>query len=230
MLSQSLFCALASLGFASLGLADYAVTIPWVGYSSSGNYFDEWQGEFVAENSETTTYHIEPHCPASSHCPTLEPPITLIVATNTYELITTNPNGFIGYSSSACTLTGSPSPTAAHCSYTDSYEYRSSTTTDSDTMNVPDDLFDFEVYPVTLTVAGSGSTGATGTTADTMAETTGSSTESTSETASNSRTSGGGSGSASATASATTSGNIAVKTNAPMLVMGGILAGAVLLN
>lgn len=92
-------------------------------------------------------------------------------------------------------------------------------------MNVPDDLRDFQVYPVTLTVAESGSTRATGTATETTTDTTGSSAESTSQGASNSQET-----STTATATATTSGNIAIKTTAPMLVMGGILAGAVLLN
>ncbi|KAJ6077325.1 uncharacterized protein N7446_000261 [Penicillium canescens] len=106
-----------------------------------------------------------------------------------------------------------------------SYEFRSSTITKSDTIKVPDDLKDFQVYPVILTVAESGSTSATGTATGTATDTTGSSTKSTSQGASNSQDT-----STNATATVTKSGNITVKTTAPVLVLCGILAGAVLLN
>lgn len=96
-------------------------------------------------------------------------------------------------------------------------------------MNVPDDLKAFQVYPVTLTVAESGSTSATGMATGTTTDTTGSSAESTTQGASNSQDTST-IATASATATATTSGNLAIKTTAPVLVLGGILADAVLLN
>jgi len=119
------------------------------------------------------------------------------------------------YQSSSCALTGSPSPTKAHCYWTNSQVFRGSTVQTSETMNVPpDSLHDYEIFQVTLTVSSPAATSATATSA------TASSTGETTGTGSTSQVTAGPS-------STTSPGNVGSKTAAPIMALGGILVGAV---
>ncbi|KAJ5807730.1 hypothetical protein N7474_008999 [Penicillium riverlandense] len=214
MLSSHLFLLFALLG-SSLASE---VTIPWVGQTSEGNVWEDWHGELAAKNDNSTTYYIQPGCvtdtTTTGACYTLDPPITLIVAPTSYQVITTNPDAFLGYQSSSCTLTGSPSPTKAHCFWTDHAAFRGSTFSDSATIDYPDSLGLNTIYSVTLTYGTPVAKTATATSIEVTAtaESTG--------TANGATTTQGPS-------STTTSSNIGAKNAAPMMVLGGVLVGVV---
>ncbi|RHZ62449.1 uncharacterized protein CDV56_105304 [Aspergillus thermomutatus] len=117
------------------------------------------------------------------------------------------------YTSSGCTFTGSPTPTTATCSYTQSWDIGSSTVTHDMTYVLPGTEVE-EIVSATLTVAGTGpfhtGTAATATAATTdtkSGSTTGTTVEGTSAT------------------STTATGDVAGRTMAPIMLAGAMGAG-----
>ncbi|EAW19667.1 uncharacterized protein NFIA_027410 [Aspergillus fischeri NRRL 181] len=122
-------------------------------------------------------------------------------------------NNYGFYTSTGCTFTGSPTPTTATCSYSQSWHIRSSTVTRDETYVLPGTEVR-EIVSATLTVAGTGPfpTGTAATaTAATATTTTGSTTGRTVE--------------STTTTSKTASGNVAGRTMAPMMLVGAVVAG-----
>ncbi|KAH1487039.1 hypothetical protein KXV92_003682 [Aspergillus fumigatus] len=160
---------LVSLGCFKLNLADSVLTMPWVGFASSGNYWRGYEGRVIGENGDTTTYAI--NCPPASDktaCLRFQPDATLIAAPSSYDFIESNyglcvlPRKYVllrandsSYTSTGCTFIGSPTPTTATCSYSQSWHFRSSTVTRDETYVIPGTDVR-EIVSATLTVAGTG--------------------------------------------------------------------------
>ncbi|GIC93632.1 uncharacterized protein Aud_010120 [Aspergillus udagawae] len=188
---------LVPLGCFKLSLAEFVLTMPWVGFAGSSNYWQDYEGRVIGENGDTTT---------------LDPDATLIAAPSSYDLIMSNN---FHYTSTGCTFTGSPTPTTATCSYSQSWHIRSSTVTRDRTFVLPGTEIR-EIVSATLTVAGTGPF-PTGTAATATAATTNKTTSSTA----------GATVAGTFPTSTTASGNVAGRTMAPMMLVGAVMAGMV---
>ncbi|KAF4186729.1 hypothetical protein CNMCM7927_005116 [Aspergillus lentulus] len=211
MRSMYALSLLVPLGCFKLSLAEFVLTMPWVGFVSSGNYWQDYEGRVISENGDTTTYAI--NCPPASDktaCIRFDPDATLIAAPSSYDFIMSN---YDQYTSTGCTFTGSPTPTTATCSYSQSWHIRSSTVTRDRTYVLPGTEIR-EIVSATLTVAGTGPF-PTGTAATATAATTTTTTGSTT----------GGTAAGTSTTSTTASGNVADRTVAPMMLVGAVVAG-----
>ncbi|KAK4933802.1 hypothetical protein LTR66_015889 [Elasticomyces elasticus] len=211
---------LFQLFWAISALAENAITIPWVGYSYSGNYFAGYEGKIIGTDGDKTTYVV--NCPPSdTTCIAFDSDnaMTVIAGSNTYDLIYTDP---WEYTSSGCTFAGGPTPTTATCSYVQTIDLGGHSTSREDTYNVPASTVYREIYSATLAVAGSTSSSSTatktGTSAVTQTPTGGVS--STTDTTVIAATA-----SAAVAVSTTATGNLACKSSIPMIVVGGIIAG-----
>ncbi|GFF40878.1 hypothetical protein IFM46972_06360 [Aspergillus udagawae] len=204
---------LVPLGCFKLSLAEFVLTMPWVGFAGSSNYWQDYEGRVIGENGDTTTYAI--NCPPASDktsCLRLDPDATLIAAPSSYDLIMSNN---FHYTSTGCTFTGSPTPTTATCSYSQSWHIRSSTVTRDRTFVLPGTEIR-EIVSATLTVAGTGPF-PIGTAATATAATTNKTTSSTA----------GATIAGTSPTSTTASGNVAGRTMAPMMLVGAVMAGMV---
>lgn len=107
-----------------------------------------------------------------------------------------------------------PTPTKAHCFWTDHAALRGSTYSDSATIDYPDSLGLNTIYPVTLTYGTPVAKTATATSikVTTTTEATGTA---------------NGATTTQSPSSTTTSSNIGTNNAAPMMVLGGVLVGVV---
>ncbi|GIK03869.1 hypothetical protein Aspvir_007944 [Aspergillus viridinutans] len=204
---------LVPLGCVKLSLAEFVLTMPWVGFASSGNYWQDYEGRVIGENGDTTTYAI--NCPPASDetaCIRFDPDATFIAAPSSYDFIMSDYGYF---TSTGCTFTGSPIPTTATCSYSQSYHIRSHTVTHDRTYVLPGTEIR-EILSATLTVAGTGPF-PTGTAATATAATTNKTTGSTT----------GATVAGTSATSTTVFGNVAGRTVAPMMLVGAVVAGMV---
>lgn len=134
-----------------------------------------------------------------------------------YDIIYTDP---WEYTSSGCTFAGAPTPTTATCSYTQTLQMGTHSTSRTNTYNVPASTVYREMYSATLAVAGSASSSSTAT------KTTSSTEVITTQTSSRDGSSTAGATTPATTTAETTAatGNGAYKSSAPMMLMGGAIA------
>ncbi|KAJ5352083.1 hypothetical protein N7452_001057 [Penicillium brevicompactum] len=234
-MQKSSLALLFQLIWAISALAENAITIPWVGYSYSGNYFAGYEGKIVGTDGDKTTYVV--NCPPSdTTCIAFDSDnaMTVIAGSNSkypiilknaytnnsaYDLIYTDP---WEYTSSGCTFAGGPTPTTATCSYIQTIDLGGHSTSREDTYNVPASTVYREIYSATLAVAGSTSSSSTATKTGTSAVTQ-TSTGDVSSTTDN--TVIAATASAAVAVSTTATSNLACKSSMPMIVVGGIIAG-----
>ncbi|GFF32565.1 hypothetical protein IFM46972_03591 [Aspergillus udagawae] len=213
MRSMYALSLLVPLACFKLSLAEFVLTMPWVGFAYSGNYWQDYEGRVISENGDTVTYAI--NCPPASDetaCIRFHPDATFIAAPSSYGFIMSN---YWDYTSTGCTFTGSPTPTTATCSYSQSYHIRSHTVTRDGTYVLPGTEVR-EILSATLTVAGTGHF-PTGTAATATAATTNKITGSTT----------GATVAGTSATSTKASGNVASRTVAPMMLVGAVVAGMV---
>lgn len=130
------------------------------------------------------------------------------------------------YTSSGCTFAGAPTPTTATCSYTQELYLAHHSTTRTNIYNVPASTVAREIYSATLAVAGSASSSSTATKTSTGTEAL--ETQSSNGDTSSTKDSADSDSTSATTTAATTAatGNIACKSSAPMMLMGGLIAVA----
>ncbi|OQE44351.1 hypothetical protein PENCOP_c002G06188 [Penicillium coprophilum] len=152
MLFGYLLALVIQLYWVSLGLAyeDATITIPWV--TDAPDYFHGYGGEVIGAKDATTTYGI--NCLSDKpDCHRFTPDMTVIYGPNTYDMVA---NGYKFDFTSGCTLMGSPTPTGASCTQTQSSHQNSAI--DSATVLVPATGVDstLGIFPATLIVTDSG--------------------------------------------------------------------------
>ncbi|KAJ5085407.1 hypothetical protein N7532_010178 [Penicillium argentinense] len=229
LLSSFALLALIAAPSAASEETKQTITVPWVGYEGyAPNYFKDYEVWEAGSDGEKTTYTIA--CPSNvTSCIDFQPyPMTVVIAPNSYNV---QLDAVWSTSSSGCTFSAGPTPTAASCSYTESYNFGTRTHTTTDSYHVPDESVFETIVSETLVIAGTGHATTTDSVSSTAIVTAaiasgGSETSSASVGASASQ----GSTASTNVASTTTSSNFAVKTPARLVLpaVGGWIAGAAL--
>ncbi|KAJ5817882.1 hypothetical protein N7447_007890 [Penicillium robsamsonii] len=138
------------VGVAVERFTDTRKTIPWV--TDAPDYFQGYGGKAIGAKDATTTYGI--NCLSDKPaCHRFSLDLTVIYGPNTYDMVA---NGYKFDFTSGCTLMGSPTPTGASCTQTQSSHGNNAI--NSATVLVPTTGADstLGIFPATLIVTDTG--------------------------------------------------------------------------
>ncbi|OQD96506.1 hypothetical protein PENVUL_c090G00407 [Penicillium vulpinum] len=219
-LSMSQFFQLASIMLQFAASEETStITFPWVGFGD--NYFDKDEGRVIGLDGDKTTYAVS--CP-SAVTPCDRHPMTVVFQPNSFEYVVEM--DYSTFTTSGCTFTGSPFPTTATCSLTQSVQADLRPVIGSTRYQVPGTKVERVIFTASMAIAGAYTPINTGTLTGTIS----SSASQASQTSSGPSDSMAKSTNVSTDAATTTiSGNFAHQTPAPLVLVGGLLAGAMLL-